>query len=364
MAAGPDHSVEIIDSEGDSEDDVMITGISRATPIALNPIVIDDNEEATLTTNQNGSDDELQIVREQRRPGNRQQNDSSVIFSGIRIFAPNQVYRIPSNNEPRTNRPFARTAYPGSATLDLPASSRLRRRPPAIRFSIPGFSFTGGPYDFNVRFGSNGDYEAEDDGDIPPGVMETIRQWEEADDNRRVSDRQSMANKWRQTNTEKSTISAPEKKYFTSEISNKQNQVCVLCGVVLGEGIPEDFNTSKGEPDESDVQEYVSRQHIRAPWRFTDMLTPADRDLSKKIFFARCGHVYCGRCVNNINRYLPSKTGEKAGKNKRRKTVKVDFDNPGTMDFRDYNLFAPNSCAAEGCEKKTSTKAFFRELFV
>jgi hypothetical protein len=61
---------------------------------------------------------------------------------------------------------------------------------------------------------------------------------------------------------------------YTRGINKNKDLMCARCDVELGIGIPD------SEKDSS--------------------ITDGDRLLSKRVFFARCGHTYCGRCVNDF----------------------------------------------------------------
>lgn len=117
---------------------------------------------------------------------------------------------------------------------------------------------------------------------------------------------------------------------YSSKLSPEIEAVCPLCGVVLGEGIPDDFKHVEG--DFSKEQNYlgeIQRLGCQAPYQLLNLVTDLDRELSRKVYFARCGHVYCGRCAQRI-------AGRGAGRVKGAKNI----DNPG--------VFAPKRCVAEG----------------
>lgn len=61
---------------------------------------------------------------------------------------------------------------------------------------------------------------------------------------------------------------------YTRGINKQKQLICPMCDIELGIGIPE---------SDKDLS-----------------ITEGDRLLSKRIFFARCGHTYCGRCVNKF----------------------------------------------------------------
>lgn len=88
------------------------------------------------------------------------------------------------------------------------------------------------------------------------------------------------------------------KEVYTNDLAADQAVACELCGVQLGLGIPEGFRTDPRYND--NLNEYQSQYGVLAPWFCLITLTDTDSELSKRVFTAKCGHVYCGRCVKNI----------------------------------------------------------------
>ncbi|CAN6597310.1 hypothetical protein TRVA0_001S04082 [Trichomonascus vanleenenianus] len=107
------------------------------------------------------------------------------------------------------------------------------------------------------------------------------------------------------------------RKGYTRGITKDAKLVCPNCSVELGEGVP----------DETDEDREAIRRN-----GYSDM----DVLLSKRVFFSKCGHVYCGKCVNRIINY-----------NRR---IHKDI---------------PSQCVAEGCQQRfrKNTKGTFTEIY-
>lgn len=129
---------------------------------------------------------------------------------------------------------------------------------------------------------------------------------------------------------------------YKSAISHDDNIGCELCGITLGEGIPEDF-----KPDIKYGKKLLihsAENNCLAPWFCFKQLTDTDKDLSKRVFIAKCGHLYCGRCIKNIGNRPRIKRGQP-----------LDIDNP--------NVYAPNHCIATECNTRFRGKNVFTELY-
>lgn len=70
------------------------------------------------------------------------------------------------------------------------------------------------------------------------------------------------------------TIPSQTRPGYTRGITKSKQLICSMCDLELGIGIPDSDKNY--------------------------LLTEGDRLFSKRVFFAKCGHVYCGRCVNSI----------------------------------------------------------------
>lgn len=134
---------------------------------------------------------------------------------------------------------------------------------------------------------------------------------------------------------------------YTSNISPEKNHMCELCGVILGEGIPKDF-----QPDakyDENLAEHAQKYRVNAPWFCIRQCFEADIELSKRVFMAKCGHVFCGRCIKNIGN---RPTGRRSKKNER-----LTILNP--------HVSAPRKCPAPECGFTfTNSKRTFTELYL
>lgn len=131
---------------------------------------------------------------------------------------------------------------------------------------------------------------------------------------------------------------------FSHNIHANSHLCCVLCGVTLGEGIPEDFKPNTAYND--NITYYRSLADVQAPWFCIKECFETDVDLSKRVFVCKCGHVYCGRCVKNIGN-RPSR--------KKNSCKSTTIDNP--------LVSAPYKCVVENCNTSFKGKKFFTEVY-
>lgn len=146
---------------------------------------------------------------------------------------------------------------------------------------------------------------------------------------------------------QKKKIAAEEAEGYTNNVSPEQKLLCELCGVELGEGIPADF---KPDPRyDENLEEYAGKYRVNAPWFCIRQCFDADIELSKRVFAAKCGHVFCGRCIKNIGNRAPGRRSNKK--------EKLSIMNP--------QISAPRKCPAKGCGIMfTRGKKTFTELFM
>ncbi|KAK6461904.1 hypothetical protein DFJ63DRAFT_206243 [Scheffersomyces coipomensis] len=130
-----------------------------------------------------------------------------------------------------------------------------------------------------------------------------------------------------------------EKSGYVNDIKSSSNLCCEVCAIILGEGIPSDFKPNIAYNE--NYQKYVQQYRVNAPWFCITQCSPVDIELSKRIFVAKCGHVYCGRCVKNIG-------------NRPRKTKST----PSGYTIHNPQVYAPHSCAAKDCQKRLTPKSF------
>ncbi|SCU93795.1 LAMI_0E15610g1_1 [Lachancea mirantina] len=126
--------------------------------------------------------------------------------------------------------------------------------------------------------------------------------------------------------------------------------ICTLCGVELGFGIPESF-TGIGPSDKGvSFEALQARYDVHCPYRTLARPTEADRDLSRRIFVASCGHAYCGRCRARIS---SAREFNRASK----KTLGKFY---GASHPDNYG---PKRCVAEQCDNNIRAKGKMREVF-
>ncbi|KAG7193750.1 uncharacterized protein KQ657_000441 [Scheffersomyces spartinae] len=176
--------------------------------------------------------------------------------------------------------------------------------------------------------------------DIEASIMSRIeRELDEA-----VSDKISRENLYNRKAylQKKKLIVDPNNKRHVSRINSEVQVYCELCGVELGCGIPQDF---KPNPKyDEDFEKYQQQYDVPAPWFCNKMITDVDKDLSKRVFSAKCGHVYCGRCVKNI--------GNRSGRISKSTKLKLSIDNP--------LISSPKVCH---CNKRFAARSF-TELYI
>lgn len=199
----------------------------------------------------------------------------------------------------------------------------------------------------------------ERDDDIPIAIMEQISRSEQNEEDRRINSRNKVADRLKAQKEAESRIPQTLKNKFMRGILPGNTNICVLCGITLAEGIPENHHVLT---DQEIIKRLVLNDGIRAPWQCCRKLTKIDYDLSKKIFFGKCGHVYCGRCVNNMLRAIRETKASK--KKRRRKKINYDKVSVADLDFDDPDVCAPNRCVAPGCNKLLRGKYYFRELYI
>lgn len=136
---------------------------------------------------------------------------------------------------------------------------------------------------------------------------------------------------------------------YTRSVRKRQVVCCALCRSDLGVGVP-------SEPPKSSKTSPKKRKRFS---RFSD-LTDVERTLSKRMFFTKCGHVYCGLCVQNIRRRRTSR---------QKKEDKTNINVDCITDFKGRYVDTPFSlidhCVVPGCKEKLprSRGKFFKEMF-
>jgi hypothetical protein len=184
---------------------------------------------------------------------------------------------------------------------------------------------------------------ASGNGEIPENVMQMIEQTERNDFDLKQKSNLNATYKIENSLLAKATrVRTP----FTVSIEEDEEYVCLLCGVVLGVGIPDSFKR-----DDSPLEQLQEKSDVQAPYQAVKLVTDADRDFSKRIFIARCGHTYCGRCVRNITsvREVLKQSKKKVKKNE--KSITNPF------------IYAPLKCVGDECKAPFRAKIPFNEIF-
>ncbi|KAH3678314.1 hypothetical protein WICMUC_001595 [Wickerhamomyces mucosus] len=354
-----------------------------------------------------GDEDEVQIIGARHIP-NQERVETS---SGLVIFAPNNQYVIQGDppNEPE-RRSFSNVANDSSpirstqtqrlraareereritrerresqVRREQAARDRQARRAPR-RTSHARYPFGYGLianimnplrirnqelFDFN-----DDDYDEDEDPDFFPGmvlsgfsgfehfrrnptdyddrvgqdILNMIEQRESVEfDNKTKKNLDSTKSLQNQISDKAASIHDP----FTTKIDTEEEYVCPLCGVTLGQGIPETF---KGNILNEPLPKLQELHEVQAPYQACNLITEVDRDLSKRIFIAGCGHTYCGRCVKNITNVKETLQSKKL---KMKKTDNL-IENP--------YVYAPSKCVAPDCEHSLRIgKRRFNEVFL
>ncbi|AOA65306.1 uncharacterized protein PAS_chr4_0997 [Komagataella phaffii GS115] len=286
-----------------------------------------------------GDDDDIQFLSESRAATPVERADV--------IVTPNGDFPIPPRRVTLIQRaPFQNARYPQTSRILNPselvfrtqeARRRRQRTIQARRRNLQNLFANHGSSNriFFHRIGSHNQGAFEDDPDDPdyeygqemlPGpfgavfvnshilgrrndyvdennmarVMRMIAESEENMEDQRVDSRHRLARTVRKKKESASKIrtKTEEASFFTNKIDNSDDLRCLLCGMQLGSGFPADFKVDHEQNSASGILKYK----VPAPWQCCNQVTDVDKELSKKVFFAKCGHVYCGRCVNNIMR--------------------------------------------------------------
>ncbi|CUM64654.1 uncharacterized protein PRCAT00002263001 [Priceomyces carsonii] len=177
--------------------------------------------------------------------------------------------------------------------------------------------------------------------DVERSIMARI----ERDNDNAIDSRLASENIFnRKLLVEKRDLVKHEHPGYSNDIRKDSDLCCELCGSTLGLGIPEDFVPDRRYND--NLEFYAKEYRVQAPWFCNQLMTATDKALSKRVFAAKCGHVFCGRCVKNI--------GNRSGRTKNHvKTLTID--NPV--------LYAPRKCPAIECGKHFTSKGFTELYF-
>lgn len=180
--------------------------------------------------------------------------------------------------------------------------------------------------------------------EIEASILNRIERENEREVDRRLQS-ENIYNK--KALADKVSVTQKEHKGYTNDISELRDLCCELCATSLGEGIPEGFIPNAKYDDR--IEKYQQMYGVPAPWFCVKLITEVDRDLSKRVFAAKCGHVYCGRCVKNIGSRIPIR------RKRRKQADPISIENPV--------IFSPRGCVADSCGSNFRGKTPFTEVF-
>lgn len=295
------------------------------------------------------SDDEVEFVRESRPrdadveiTGHHQVEPTSPEAVAIDYpGAPPQLRsrpRLPTLQRTRRNRRRPNPPEEEALFVDVHANGRNLRMP----FFRQGDLSAMIVHQQRALFRMLHLYSPSDD--VSASIMDRLEREDEQTLDRRI-EKENVHN--RKMLLKKREVATAETEGYSTNISPEVNLMCELCGVVLGEGVPSDF---KPDPKyNSELAKYASEFRVNAPWFCALQFFDMDFELSKRAFAARCGHVFCGRCIKNI--------GNRASGRRTRKVEEMTITNP--------HIYAPRKCPAEdcGCTFRKG-KRTFTELFL
>lgn len=126
--------------------------------------------------------------------------------------------------------------------------------------------------------------------------------------------------------------------------------VCVLCGVELGVGIPDDWKGVSEEDKGVSFEALQSHYKFHCPYQTLARPTLVDRDLSRRTYVSSCGHTFCGRCQVRI-------------KNARDISAKEKNKLKNSQGPSHPDNYGPKKCPAEGCNSNLRKKGIMREVY-
>lgn len=175
-------------------------------------------------------------------------------------------------------------------------------------------------------------------------IMERLARDDEAALDRKI-EKENIHN--RKMLRQKENIAKDEAEGYTNNVTPLGTLLCELCGIELGEGIPSEFRPDPRYDD--NLTEYAGKFRVNAPWFCIRQTSDVDIALSKRVFAAKCGHVFCGRCIKNIGNRPPGRRSKKK--------EELTILNP--------QISAPRKCPAKGCGVVFNKgKKTFTELFI
>lgn len=354
----PEEVIEISDDEvvvvGDEpDDDVQITGATELDGITeISRVRLRDGRDGggdALRRRLNDDDDDIEILdvrplaRELRftdPSGETHYRDSLVrrILTPVGDFHTTEDAPRRPPSRPAPNGWFSLTNALGARNVRMATRNRPLPTPNTDYLQIQDFileRLSGG-------FGFAPEQMFQDQQTVENSIMERIER-----DNENALDARLESEKIfnRKALAEKQALAEQELKGYTNSITSTDNAQCEVCGVTLGEGIPDDFTPNPKYNDK--LAHHASEFHVPAPWFCIKQLYDTDRVFSKRVFVARCGHLFCGRCIKNIVNRSPT----------RKRSTAITIDNPLVL--------APRRCPADQCTRTfTKGKRVFNELYL
>lgn len=126
--------------------------------------------------------------------------------------------------------------------------------------------------------------------------------------------------------------------------------ICNLCGVELGAGIPNEFIGISIDDKKILFDNLVIKYNSPCPYQSLSKPSQLDRDLSKRTFISKCGHVFCGRCFTRI--------GNAKGNKKLSKKKLLELKGPSNP-----NNYGPRFCPAKDCDAIIRAKGKLKEIY-
>lgn len=332
----------------DSPDEVRRSGIRRTTspPASYNTSLINS---IARTIRNNQSTLRQSRFRRQQDESNRRARQAGNGTVADRVRRRQQRNSVRRDGESSTVRP---RNHPSLVLEGIRAYSNMFRFLQSIRFNE---NFEDGSY-----------METSNEDNVPENIMRILQSRDEERENERIRNRNSIATTERKKMAKNSRVENSLKKKFSNDLGEENhNDVCVLCGTTFLQGIPTNYNEIPDDNAEKEKEvKDLLKEGFRSPWRSWEKFTNIEIDLSKKVFFSSCGHMYCGRCVNNIMRFRGLSIKQRKDELKKVKNGNSDRINASQMDFENPGFSAPLKCVADGCNKRFCGKTPFNELYV
>lgn len=335
------------DDDGDDDDDILITETRHTSTPPVN------------NSNNSGGDD-IEITNVHRHPG--PPPPSIPMFNpitGVFEMDVNAANHRPSSNS-LPLRSFARLIPHATRANRRDASGRRtlhRRRPtPSLPFEV--LSRLASNSSFSVLAALRAQHLS-GGGPLPPFFPSEASQLEWALLTSAELYETGVAASAPSPEVKTVPVPTTVTPGYTRSIDPKNTYICAWCECEFSTGIPpkpspsSDTNIDNDNKTNDDTHDNTTAQDKLAQWasRFGGT-TQTDVDLSKRVFFAPCSHVYCGWCVKRII------SRPKGKKQKRPKRTKTDKDG-GETSFEQLPIIA--SCCVQGCKKAFRGK--FTELY-